>query len=158
MPTFREMASQMKIWIDEARQQLDLFGTPIWGATDPHTDEEHIQAFKEHLEMTRKRFDLPEKTQMHALRLEDSGSSFITCLTGNTQNAGNRARALAGILLSMPAILETIEIGCTEVDKVADLIEQNARQSEEIKKLNETIVWLAAKSGVEYVAPHTDAA
>lgn len=167
---FEAMTDQLKSWIGEAREQLKMFGTPIWGATDAALDSEHLQDFELMLTKGRERFDLPAQTRMHSLRLEtEGGGSFVACLTGNTPQAGDRARALASFLMSMPLLIDNMEasvVHSAETSaRISELIdsnntkeEANRVQARRIKQLEEQVRWLVEKIGVEYVAPESDAA
>jgi len=161
-------------WIEEARERLKTFGTPAWGSTDPLTDAEHIANFSNMLRSSRERFDLDEKTEMHDVRvLNDDGSSFITAMTGNTPQAAQRAQSIAGYLMAMPAMLETIEYALNEKmavediyrERIKELLEhnneltfQNRDQRIEIKKLQAQVAWLMERIPGIYSAPESDQA
>lgn len=161
-------------WIQEAREQLALFGTPVWGSTDAQTDADHIADLSKMLQQGRERFLLNDKTEMHSLRLMgEDGVSYVTCLTGNTPFSGPRARALAGYLMSMPFMLDMMEdvvngkIISADLDqeRIKELIEsnneklfENRAQRVEIKKLEAQVAWLMERIPGIYSAPESDQA
>lgn len=167
-------SEDMLRWIEEARERLKTFGTPVWGCTDPLTDAEHLANFSDMLTSGRERFDLGDKTEMHDVRVvHQDGSSFVTAMTGNTPLAAQRAQSIVGFLLTMPEMLETIEYSLNEKmaiediyrERVKELLEhnneltfQNRDQRIEIKKLEAQVAWLMEHIPGIYSAPESDQA
>jgi hypothetical protein len=98
--------SELLSFIREARRFLQFVESPVWAGSAELTDEEHLAETRTHLEKSRERFDLPERTVMHSVR-NDEG--LVLALTGNTPNAAERARFLTGMISALPRLLDLIE-------------------------------------------------
>jgi hypothetical protein len=93
-------------WIAEARRLLVLFQDPIWAATAEQTDQMHLTDYCETLDKTRKHFNLPEETPMHAVM---GKGDVIYAYTGNSPTSADRAKAIVGFILTMPFLLDAVE-------------------------------------------------
>lgn len=133
-------------FVSQARQLLALFQDPIWGATAEQTDQMHLTDYCETLDETRKNFDLPEETAMHAV-MGDGG--IVYAFTGNSPTSGDRAKALVGFIYTMPflldSVVELIDLKRSTSARVTELIEHNTAQLLENRAQRETIRQQQAK-------------
>lgn len=130
----------------QARQLLALFNEPFWGATREQTDEMHLADYCETLAKGRADLGLAEETAMNAVM---GPGDIVYAFTGNTPNAGDRAKALVGFINTMPFLLdaleELIELKRTHSARVTELIEHNSEQLMENRAQREVIRQQQAK-------------
>jgi len=107
MPDKQNTDQEMLSFVREARTFLKFVKDPEWVGSAELTDAEHIDEMKVQLEKTRELVDLPEKTVMHSVRIEESGLTLA--ITGNTPDAAVRARFLTGMMRSLPRVLDAVE-------------------------------------------------
>ncbi|MHC2552471.1 hypothetical protein [Bradyrhizobium elkanii] len=129
----------------QARQLLALFNEPFWGATRGQTDEMHLADYCETLAKGRTDLGLAEETTMHAVM---GPGDIVYAFTGNTPNAGDRAKALVGFINTMPFLLdaleELIDLRRTHSARVTELITHNSEQLMENRSQRDTIRQLKA--------------
>jgi hypothetical protein len=106
--TDQDDITQAKLsFIREARRYQQLFQNVAWTATADQTDADHVAWLTKTLASTRENVDLPETTMLNAVT--DSETGLVLALTGNTPDAADRARFLAGLLQALPHILDEFE-------------------------------------------------
>jgi len=131
-------------FVREARKFLKFVEKPEWVGSAELTDAEHIDEMKVHLEKTRARIEMPEKTVMHTVSNADTG--FVLAMTGNTPEAAERARFLTGLMTALPRLLDAIEESFVDAavaeERVKELIAsnneklfENRGQRDEIRQL-----------------------
>lgn len=81
---------------DDLRQRILELGPVEWGAVGPQIAEKHIHDFIDTLEITRKEFNLPVKTELHGVYTE--GENKIVCHTGTSPNSASHARIIVALL------------------------------------------------------------
>ncbi|WP_029081155.1 hypothetical protein [Bradyrhizobium sp. th.b2] len=137
-------AQELLSFIREARKFLRFVENPEWAGSAELTDVEHLDEMKTHLEKTRGRIDMPEKTVMHFVRNSETG--LVLAMTGNTPEAAERARFLTGLMTSLPRLLQAIEESFVDAafaeDRIKELITsnneklfENRGQRDEIRQL-----------------------
>ncbi|AQQ02398.1 hypothetical protein B0E33_01335 [Roseibium algicola] len=77
---------------DDIVERLLAVGPVEWGETATQSDEEHINQFRNTLNLTRDNFDLPDETALQGVYLE--GSETIICHTGPSPNSAAHARII----------------------------------------------------------------
>ncbi|WP_316196718.1 hypothetical protein [Bradyrhizobium sp. SZCCHNS3053] len=118
MSEIQNTHQELLSFVREARRFLKLIETPTWVGSAELTDEEHVEEMRDHLQKSRERFNLPERTVMHSVRNEEG---LVLAMTGNTANAAARARFLTGLMQALPRLLDAIEqrVPGSDEDKAA---------------------------------------
>jgi hypothetical protein len=138
-------------FIAEARRLLTNFKDPIWAGSESKSDEDHVKEFTAILAKTRETHpDLEATTVMNSV-CDETG--LVIVLTGNTPEAGQRAKLIAGLLHSVRGMLDDWEVlillNAQQEARIEELLVsnneklmENRAQRETIRKLQAKIDWL----------------